>query len=88
MTYPLSAYPLRCLECAFCQATLHKDGPDQPWKDPFGGDQCEHAPNPDDGPMPGHEPGSPVVARPPEPERVFVENPPPPHIVRIPPDVK
>jgi hypothetical protein len=45
------------------------DSPDSPWKsgfDSFGstdiGDrECEAAPNPDDGPMPGHDPGTAVV---------------------------
>lgn len=57
-------YPLRCMRCAHCGRSLHKDSPTDPWRDFSNNPECEIAPNPDDGPMPGHEPGTPVVRRP------------------------
>ncbi len=84
MTYPMSAYPLRCASCLFCENVLQKASPDADWKDPFGGTQCGSAPNPEDGPMPYHEPGSPIVRKPEPAARVFAENPPPPVVPWIP----
>lgn len=57
-------YPLRTGACAFGDHVLQKDGPDEPWKDSFGSYECPDAPNLEEGPMPHHRPGAPVLTKP------------------------
>lgn len=57
-------YPLRCAACEHCYLPMQKDTPTSRWEDAFGNPECAAAPNPDDGPMPGHEPGAPVISKP------------------------
>jgi hypothetical protein len=59
----------RSMRCQFCGLSLYKYGPDEPWftakVGTLGDDaECAAAPNPGDGPMPGHKPGTPVVRNP------------------------
>jgi hypothetical protein len=58
--------------CRWCKRPIQRwnDSLNFPWKSDFGLDntdagnpECEVAPNPDDGPMPGHDPGTAVVNR-------------------------
>lgn len=56
--------------CRYCKRVLERDATGAPWtsaklaglsgRDP----ECHAAPNPDDGPMPGHEPGSAILSAP------------------------
>ena len=49
--------------CVHCEKGIHRDHPAAPWTTPHGPglqgvtDECYKAPNPDDGPCPGHTPG-------------------------------
>lgn len=57
------------LGCRFCGGVLRRYGPEDPWLvssllNQLGNRECPDAPNPDDGPMPGHEPGTPAVTNP------------------------
>ncbi|MEU6362178.1 hypothetical protein [Streptomyces albidoflavus] len=49
-------YPKRSI-CQHCDDPLQQAAPDGEWT--FGGGrECAKAPNPDDGPMPSHKPGT------------------------------
>lgn len=55
--------------CAFCKRTIQQATPGAPWGlkkigTPGYDSECPQAPNPDDGPMPSHRPGTPVVTNP------------------------
>lgn len=59
----------RAASCRFGEHALHRHGPDKPWvvskRGGLGDDaECPDAPNPEDGPMPGHEPGTKAVTNP------------------------
>lgn len=49
--------------CVHCGRGIHRANSAAPWTAPLGPglqgdtDECHAAPNPDDGPMPGHVPG-------------------------------
>jgi hypothetical protein len=60
----LPGYPKRAARCKHGDHVLSKAAPDAPWRDAFDNPECQDAPNPEDGPMPGHEPGSPVLSPP------------------------
>lgn len=64
--YPPDAYPLRAMACRFCERTLRKDGPDHRWVDHGNYDECDRAPFNAEGDPGDHEPGTPVVRKPPE----------------------
>jgi hypothetical protein len=54
--------------CRFCGRVLRRSDADEPWTN-YGvagttSTQCEKAPNPDDGPMPPHEPGTKILTPP------------------------
>lgn len=57
-----TGYPKRSV-CKHGDHPLSLDAPDAEWADAFGGRECADAPNPEDGPMPAHEPG--IVLSPP-----------------------
>jgi hypothetical protein len=59
----------RAASCRFGEHILHRHGPGEPWvAAQLGGlgdsPECPDAPNPEDGPMPGHEPGTAAVTNP------------------------
>lgn len=54
-------YPKRTM-CRFGDHTLSQASPDAQWLDAWGGWECPDAPNPDDGPMPSHEPGAKILS--------------------------
>ncbi|MEW1630480.1 hypothetical protein AB0387_24300 [Streptomyces sp. NPDC089173] len=60
----ISGYPKRAARCKHGDHPLSQDAPDAAWLDAFGGQECLNAPNPDDGPMPRHEPGSAILSPP------------------------
>lgn len=66
MTIP--GYPKRAARCKHGDHILRQDAPDTAWVDAFDGRECPDAPNPDDGPMPPHEPGSAILSPPAWPE--------------------
>lgn len=77
--------------CRWCKKPIILDGPDGRWARPqlagFGFDpECHQAPNPSDGPTPGHEPGTAVLSPPRDEPAVRVDPAtlPPPVIPRIP----
>jgi hypothetical protein len=49
--------------CQHCRRPIHRENSRSPWTTPHGPglkgvtDECYRAPNPEDGPMPGHLPG-------------------------------
>lgn len=49
--------------CQHCGRVIHRETSTEPWTSPHGPglqgvtDECYAAPNPTDGPMPGHKPG-------------------------------
>jgi hypothetical protein len=48
--------------CRYCDLTISRmNAPVDPWVDPWGSGECGGAPNPEEGPMPGHQPN--VIAR-------------------------
>lgn len=57
----LEGYPKRSI-CLHCQDPISQEVEDGDWGSPnlLGGanSECHKAPNPDEGPMPGHAPGS------------------------------
>ena len=54
-------YPKRTT-CRYCAGPLNQVGPDAEWLDPWGGRECAKAPNPEDGPMPPHKPGTAILS--------------------------
>jgi hypothetical protein len=59
----------RAMACRWCKQALHRYGPDEPWLVSMLGGigesaDCAECPNPEDGPMPGHEPGTKPVRNP------------------------
>lgn len=54
-------YPKRTM-CRYCDHPLSLAGPDAQWLDPWSGRECADAPNPEDGPMPSHEPGAAILS--------------------------
>lgn len=61
-------YPQKRSTCRWCGGVIYRDGPNEPWtRNGIAGTtstQCQDAPNPEDGPMPPHEPGPAVLGPP------------------------
>lgn len=56
-------WPQRTL-CKYCDDPLSRTGDAEPWLSLGRNPECESAPNPDDGPMPGHTPGTAIMSPP------------------------